>query len=217
MTAETIVQPTPEQRRRVKYEKRQVLTKAGQVVGVAFTRRPWFETLALRSQGEISDDDLRALRLYREAWETTQRSETRCALNRQLGSQGDGATPGVLVAIDRVRLAESGLSARLLATLRAVALLDQRFADVAIDRWGSRSQIWVRVQRADPWIERILPKRKADVDRIQGEFMRGLRRLEINLSPLLKSGFGVDFCDSRVAQVSHSVEVRLQRSGSPDK
>ena len=143
---EAIDQPTPEQAARATFDLGTVKTEMGQFVGRAYRRRPLFETM--RANGGLSPDEVDALRFYRASFDRIERSPMKSCLNVEPGggltpaSAVFTATPSVLVAKRNVRLCEAGLGFNL-PTMRAVALLDRTFSEIAIERYGGRDQDWI--------------------------------------------------------------------------
>jgi hypothetical protein len=144
------VKPTPEQMRRAHYEPQSAKTHKGQVTSSAYRRRPLFETLAKGKSG-IDADGLRALRFYRDRYEGTAKSLTR---------------PPGLDADYIVKRCDAEMGA-VADTMRAVALEDQSFSEVAIARFGSRTQSWIEQEKVRGrtkkggklrFVEKIVPK-----------------------------------------------------------
>lgn len=129
--------PTDEQQHRVHY-RHEAIVERGITVGRAYRRQPWFETLGAR--GDLDADQLRALRFYRSCAEACARSETKSCLDvRPRGSSDDGrGTPtAIVIARRNLEACERPLGI-LVHTVRAVALHDMRYADLAMQRFGSR-------------------------------------------------------------------------------
>lgn len=135
-------EPTPEQRRHMRYEL-EAVTERGQVIGQAYRRHPWFETMF--KQGHISFTNLNALRFYRAAFEGSFFSETRCALDFSIAHGGGTGysvrtePAEVSMAKHNLALCEAGIASPMLDTLRAIGLHDMRIRDVAMERFGSRA------------------------------------------------------------------------------
>ncbi len=184
-----IATPTREQAAKADYDLQPIRTEAGQLLGRAWRRQPWFESLAKREAGEaardgrtplIDPDGLNALRFYRHAHEAASRSEMRCALDIVPGGRTPGAGPGdlppaMLIARANLALCEAGLG-DLLATMRAVALDDLPYAAVAMARFGSRDQEWYDPQ-AGTFIAKPVPRSNRHPGIIRAEFLAGVEVL----------------------------------------
>lgn len=191
-----IAQPTPEQEARAPYRLESVKTERGQVVGRAYRRHPWFETLVERERNDarkasrdplLTDDSLRALRYYRDAYEAGERSETRCALNRENGGgghRGDGPSLALLRARETQRLCERDLGG-LLHTLRAVAINDMTYANLAMNRYGSRDVDMIIDGRSTT---KPAPKSGRHVAAIKDEFVAAVGVLLATVKPYLRTG-----------------------------
>lgn len=189
------VGPTPEQMRGERFKKRSSKTSHGQVSAVAYHRQPLFETLA--KTGTVDVDGLRALRFYRNQFEEAAHSLTRCALDVQTGGGGmPSCLPPGAGADWTVQRCESAMGA-VVDTVRAVALEDKSFSDVAIERFGGRKQNWLvqeeksgrtkaRAQNKDRtkpkplprFVDKIVPKSGRHREIIRDEFLLGLKRLK---------------------------------------
>lgn len=168
------VEPTKELQRRVTFRLEDI-TKSGQVTGQAYKRRPWFETLAAR--GDITVDQLQALRFYRSNFERQHYSETRCVLNRDPGGgAGDGPSVALVNARWHVRELEAAAGA-LVDVLRAIAIHDLHYSDVAMATFGSRKQRWIKVELDQPFVEKIVPKSSEHPRRIKAEFIEAVERI----------------------------------------
>lgn len=182
-----IIPPTPEQMARGSHEV-DWIREGATTKGRAYRRKPWFETLA-RRDGNISDDHVRAMRFYRDNFETTRHSETRCALNRQIGgSRDDGPSDAIVVAQSNVAACEAGLTGYVLSTMRAIVLDDQTYAEVAMSRWGSRDLDIIDVRSDKVFIgTQPAPKSRTHVEWVKDEFRLGLRKLESCAAPLMST------------------------------
>lgn len=183
-----IIGPTPEQKRRGRFELEDIVDKGQKgaiIIGKAYRKEPYFEELARRVDGGIDGDALRALRFYRNACEASARSEVKSNLNRSpaLGD-GDGPSPAVVRAKQHVRLCEWGIGA-VIHTLRAIAVDDKSYAQAAMDRWGSREQEWIEKGK---FRKAIVPRSRNHPNIIRDEFMLALRRLLDNVRPMLRTG-----------------------------
>lgn len=177
--------PTPEQQQKAAYERRSTKTRHGQANSIAYRRKPLFETLARQRSG-IDLEGLKALRFYREAYELTAASLTRCALDvQERGTGVPQSLPPLMLsnqAVENCEVAVGGV----VATLRAVALDDKSFSQVAIERFGSRKQDWLeqnksrgrgRDGKALVFIEKIVPKSGRHREIIRREFLLAVERL----------------------------------------
>jgi hypothetical protein len=190
------VKPTPEQMRRAQYEPQSAKTHKGQVTSSAYRRRPLFETLAKGKSG-IDADGLRALRFYRDRYEGTAKSLTRCALDIEGRGGGDPhRLPPGLDADYIVKRCDAEMGA-VADTMRAVALEDQSFSEVAIARFGSRTQSWIEQEKVRGrtkkggklrFVEKIVPKSGRHREIIRDEFLLGLERLKEAVRPFLRTG-----------------------------
>lgn len=132
--------PTPEQMRHARYVEGDIVdTKPGGksiTIGKAFRKEAKFE----RIKG-LGDEQLKALRYYREAFDMSEASEVKSALDVRPRGNSGLCSQEVWVerqAGARVRMAalESGIGGAL-HTLRDVALRDMTFSELAIKRYGS--------------------------------------------------------------------------------
>ncbi|WBO22307.1 hypothetical protein [Sphingomonas abietis] len=188
-----IAAPPAEQRGMFSEKPIAVRTEKGQVVGRAFRRQPYFVTLAKlpadRTQPKgrrlISAEQFKAMRFYRAAWEGSQSSQMRCALDvsvRGIGmSRNDRETipPGYWEA-QRLKDCEKPFGAALRETMRAIILLDQSFAQVAMMRWGSRDRqrIITGTGKQKPRIvNEVVPISKNHSEMVKQEFLEGLDHL----------------------------------------
>lgn len=183
-----IVAPTAETAAHAPYELQPVRTEKGQLLGRAWRRQPWFESLAKREAGEakragraplIGADDLAALRFYRNAFEMAERSAMKSSLDILPGGAGPGQArdlpPSVLIARVDVALCES-LMGEWRPTMRAVSLEDRTYAAVAMARFGSRDQDWFDVA-AGAFVAKPVPRSNRHPLIIRSEFLAGLQAL----------------------------------------
>lgn len=136
--------PTPEQEAKADYVEADVNEYVGQRrvnIGRAYRRRPRFETVEA-----ITIAQLFALRRYRSAFDTSERSETKSCLDIGPGGGGMGGAETALsrletlaVADHAVRRMEVGIGSPYLEVLRLVALHDHDFKSVALGLYGSTS------------------------------------------------------------------------------
>jgi hypothetical protein len=176
--------PTLEQSQKAEYVRGSSTTNQGQVNSVAYRRKPLFETLA--RSGLIDFAGLSALRYYRDRYERADGSLVRCALDIQEGRRGPcSAIPSGMSADFAVVACEAAVGS-LVTTLRAVAIEDKSFSQVAIERFGSRKQSWIvqngqrrRDRTGAPMVfeEKIVPKSGRHRDIISKEFTDAVRRL----------------------------------------
>lgn len=177
--------PTPEQMKGGRFERESSKTAHGQVNAVAYRRQPLFETLA-KGKSAIDLEGLAALRFYRNRYEETAQSLTRCALD--IEARGGGlplCLPPGLYSDDAVRRCDAAMGA-VADTVRAVALEDTSFSDVAIARFGSRKQSWIETEKHRgrtkkggkmAFVEKIVPISGRHREIIRDEFLLGLKRL----------------------------------------
>lgn len=185
---EPIASPPLEQAHRFTEKPHAVRTEKGQVVGRAYRRLPLFETIA--KQPARKDDpngprlilphQLRALRFYRSAWEGVQASETRCALDVDSVRGGlPTGMPSVLMSDYRVKACDKAMGA-IGDTMRAVALQDMSFSDVAIARFGSRERQRIVIgsgRRKPKVVNEIVPRSGRHREIIRDEFLSALKIL----------------------------------------
>jgi hypothetical protein len=185
---EEIARPTPEQAAQAGFDLQSVRTDGGQVMGRAWRRLPWFESLAKRGAGEaardhrpalIGLDEINALRFYRNAAEMAARSEMRCALNIVPGGVMPGVgrdlPPAVLIARENLALCE-GRMGPWLSTMRAVVVDDRTYAAIAMDRFGSRD-VDVYDERTGTFLSKPAPRSNRHPAIIRAEFLSGLQAL----------------------------------------
>lgn len=142
--------PTPEMLARVEYEYGPVKTEMGVQTGSAYRRRPLYLTLAKKSD-RFTFDQLAAMGLYRTVFDRSERSPfASCLAAQQGGGRGVGpasfihASPAVVEAKRKLALLERGLG-NTLGTMRAVLLHDKSFSAIAMERYGSRTRSWIKV------------------------------------------------------------------------
>lgn len=184
-----IVGPTGEQMAHAQYGLQDIVdtVPGGKsiTIGKAYRREPYFEELARREATGISADDLRCLRYYRNRFEASQRSPIRSVLNRDAGGgKGEGPMLAALMSASDHRFLEVGIGA-LVHTLRAVALEDKSYAQVAMARWGSREQQWIV---KGEFKTKIVPKSGKHPGIIRDEFLQALARLTACALPYIRTG-----------------------------
>lgn len=174
--------PVEEQARRYRFEL-ETVTERGQVVGRVYRRKPLFETMFVR--GEISRDEVVALRYYRERYELSHYSLVRSCLLQQTGrSLSGGTSPMALRAASEVQVMEAA-AGLFLPAFRKLALEDMSFNRIAMDRYGSQhAKIGSTV--------RIIPKSKQHTRRIKSEFMAALKCFMPVAQSFFVSNFSVD-------------------------
>ncbi len=167
--------PTPEQMAKAPYERRNSLT---------YRRQPLFETLA-KTHGWISDDALRAMRMYREWFEASNKSLTRCSLDVEgRGGGMPSGLPPIVGASFSLLLCQAAIGS-IVDVFDKIVLEDKSFSDVAIERFGSRRQSWLKQPTAKgakqgkraKFVEKIVPKSGRHRETIAHEFQAGLKRL----------------------------------------
>lgn len=200
---------------------------SGQKIGRAYLRRPWFESLVERDWREadqqerppvFSVSDLKALRFYRDSVEASARSETKSCLAAMLpvaGSRSDGPSPAIVRAKANVAWLEA-LLGPLVSTVRAVAIDDQSYAQVAMERFGAREQDWFD-DTSGTFIRKLAPKSGRHPTRIREEFVAGVKRLSAGRSEpvvtvLPTGGFVVD--DPRSGRpICDAIDAKLVEVG----
>lgn len=142
------IPPTPETMRRADYVEEPIYDRSGgrvSLVGKAFKRKPRIETI----EG-LTTDQRRALRYYRSVFDRSEQSEMKSQLD--IRPRGGGGAEAAIGRLQEIAFA-NGEIARIeamisrpawLPILRAVALHDVDFKQLAIERYGSRE-----VQRID--------------------------------------------------------------------
>lgn len=167
---DVIDEPTPEMRARVAFDIGMIKCEMGKVIGRAYRRRPLFETM--RTAGALSPDEVDALRFYRTAHDRCEYSPMKSCLNVEHGGGGFSAsavafssTPSIVSARRNLRLCEAGLGFNV-ATMRAVALQDRSFSELAIERHGSREKDG-----------KVLPRSGRHRAEVKDEFQAALRVL----------------------------------------
>lgn len=181
-----VVAPTPEQMARYDYQQGMATNSSGQRLGRPYRRRPWFEGLVEREWAEAARtkraplfavEHLKALRLYREAYEMSERSETQSCLASMMPRDGGTGEPSIaaLSARSTVAWIERTLGA-LLPTMRAVAILDMSYAQAAMARFGSRNVDWYD-DATGAFISKPAPRSGRHTERIRDEFHAGAKAL----------------------------------------
>jgi hypothetical protein len=142
-----------------------------------YRKHPWFESLCAREDA-FTDEDLIALRFYRNLHEATERSETKCSLASMVHGSGPwNGEPSLAVA--RAKSALAGLDpliGPLIDTLRAIALEDLTYEQVAMARFGYRYDDYFD-KASGAFIQRMRPKSGRHPGQIKGEFIDAAKRL----------------------------------------
>jgi hypothetical protein len=180
------IKPTPEWIARYGDHQITPVTETGIKMGRAWHREPWFESLVKRdwtdAQRERRDpaftiDDLHALRRYRNAHEAAQRSETRSSLNIERGGNGERGeqSPALIRARRDLAMMEAWIGP-IVDTMRAIAIDDMSYAQVAMARFGYR-EIDVYDDATGTFHTRTAPRSGRHPTRIREEFQQGVKRL----------------------------------------
>ena len=185
-----IIGPTPEQMKRANYDIGDIVDvepgKTAVTIGKAYRREPYFEELARRDGTGISGDDLRCLRFYRNRYEACQRSPVKSVLNRDHGSgTGDGPMLAALISSDDFKYLEFAVRGATVHTLRAVALEDKSYAQVAMERWGSREQHWIVKGEHKT---KLVPKSGRHAEAVRAEFLDAMAKLTERTLPYIRTG-----------------------------
>ncbi len=181
-------EPTIEQRLHANYVEQDivdVLSKGRVTIGKAYRRQARFETI----EG-LGTDQLKALRAYRAAFDASERSEVKSALD--IRPRNSGGSHGALAAIEAkafatiaLRQIESQLGA-LVHTMRDVVLMDMTFSDVAMKRFGAREVDYIDVgkgKRKPRSLVKLAPKSGTHRQIVRDEFLAGLALLTQGFPP----------------------------------
>lgn len=184
--------PTPEQRQHAVYAEQDVVdvTARGRVtIGKAYRKQPRFETI----EG-LGTEQLKALRVYRAAFDMSETSETKCALD--VRPRGAAGSHGAISAIEArafgagtLRRIESQLGS-LVHTMREVALLDLTFSEAAMKRYGSREVDYIEIgkgKRKPRSTVKLVPKSGTHRQIIRDEFFQGLGLLIAAVEPFKRA------------------------------
>ncbi len=190
------VKPTPEWIARYGDHQVTPVTATGQRMGRAYLREPWFESLVRRDRTDaerekrapaFTIDDLHALRRYRTVHEAALRSETRSSLNLERGGTGErGEQPPALVRARREIAMMEAWIGPLLETMRAIAIDDMSYAQVAMARFGCR-EVDVYDDATGTFHTRQSPRSGRHPTRIREEFMAGVKCLTARGGPVTPS------------------------------
>lgn len=184
----TAAEPTPEQREHAVYVEQDIVdvkSKGRVTIGKAYRKQPRFETI----EG-LGTEQLKALRFYRAAFDASECSEVKSALD--VRPRGAAGSHGAISAIEarafgatRVKGIEAQLGA-LVHTLRDVALLDLTFSEAAMKRYGSREVDWIDIgkgKRKPRSVVKLAPKSGTHRQIIRNEFFQGLGLLVAAVTP----------------------------------
>jgi hypothetical protein len=180
------VKPTPEWIARYGDHQITPVTETGIKMGQAWHREPWFESLVKRDwtdaqrekrEPTLTVDDLHALRRYRTAYEASVRSETRSSLNLERGGTGERGeqSPALIRARRDVAMMEAWIGP-LIDTVRAVAIDDMSYAQVAMARFGYR-EVDIYDDATGTFRTRTSPRSGRHATLIRVEFQQGVKRL----------------------------------------
>lgn len=175
-------EPTPEQQQHAVYVEQDivdVLSKGRVTLGKAFRKQPRFESI-----NDLDADQLKALRFYRAAFDDSERSMTKSALD--VRPRGTGGSNGALAAMETRAFGartlaeiEASLGA-LVHILRDIALHDLTFTEAAIKRYGGREVDYIIVGKGDEpprTAVKLKPKSGTHRQIIRDDFFQGLRLL----------------------------------------
>ena len=132
----------------------------GQVTGRSYRRQPLYVTLS-KTSDKLTAAELQALDLYRETHDRADRSFTKSCLDFDSGSFKPDAIVHVHHVVREAREQITSFEAAvgpIVDTLRAVALEDRSFSEIAMERFGSRKQSWILVD--EPVIQNGVPVMK---------------------------------------------------------
>lgn len=171
--------PTEEQRAHAVYVEQDIVdvkAKGRVTIGKAFRKQPRFESIA-----GLGTEQLKALRVYRAAFDDSEISEVKSGLD--IRPHGAGGSHGAISAIEAkafgsttVKRIEAQLGA-LVHTLRDVALHDLTFSEAAMKRYGSREVDWIDIgkgKRKPRSIVKLAPKSRHHRRIIRDEFFQGV-------------------------------------------
>jgi hypothetical protein len=177
------MEPVDEQTRKFKFGL-ETITEKGQVVGRVYRRQPLFETMYVR--GEITREELQALRYYRERYELSHRSLMRSCLapTIRVRNHGGGLSPLSSRAAQEVEIMEAA-AGLFLPALRALAIGDMSFNKIAIERYGSQ-QIQINGKT------RIVPRSKQHSRKVKSDFFAALKCFLPVAQSFFVSNFSVD-------------------------
>lgn len=219
------IKPTPEWIARYGDHQITPVTETGIQMGRAWHREPWFESLVKRdwtdAQREKRDpaftvDDLHALRRYRTAHEASARSETRSSLNIERGGTGERGeqSPALIRARRDVAMMEAWIGG-LGDTLRAIAIDDMSYAQVAMARFGYR-EVDVYDDATGTFRTRTSPRSGRHPTLIREEFQQGVKRLTargIVTAPVASASTApADEVRAPAPTVSQTIDAALDRA-----
>lgn len=171
--------PTIEQQAHAHYVEEDIVDVTGKgrvTIGKAYRKRPRFETI----EG-LGTEQLKALRCYRAAFDASETSEVKSALD--VRPRGAAGSDGALTAIEARAFGKQTLKAiecqlgALVYTMRDVALLDLTFSEAAMKRFGSREVDWIDIgkgRRKPRSVVKLAPKSGTHRQIIRDEFFQGL-------------------------------------------
>lgn len=182
------IPPNPEQAAKAEYIETDINEVSGGgflKLGRAFCRLARFESI----QG-LTDDQLAALRRYRRAFDTSEVSPVKSALDIGVGGGTGGAEAAIArfqavafadIAVQRI---EQFIPGHLLQTLRSVALHDLDFKAVAIERYGSRTVERIDTTGRKPRVTTsVEPRSGRHREAIRQQFMEAASALTASMAP----------------------------------
>ncbi|WP_404711913.1 hypothetical protein [Sphingomonas sp. MMS24-J13] len=221
------IKPTPEWIARYGDHQITPTTETGLKMGRAYHREPWFESLVKRDwtdaerEGRVpafAIDDLHALRRYRTAHEASLRSETRSSLNIERGGTGERGeqAPALIRARRELAMMETWLGP-LADTVRAIAIDDMSYAQVAMARFGYR-EVEVYDDATGTFRTRTSPRSGRHPTLIREEFQQGVKHLAARgaiakpvISPARPAASTGDISES-VPTVGQTIDAALARA-----
>jgi hypothetical protein len=171
------VGPTPEWLERYNHIKDSPTTSSGFKMGRVYRKEPWFESLCARDDA-LTDDNAVALRYYRNTFEAAQHGKIKCTLASMVygANEGDGHPTEALLRARESLLRMEALLGGTLHTVRAVAIEDLTYEQVAMARYGYRYAEYF--DAASGTLEyRPRPKSGRHPTKIKIEFIEGVRLL----------------------------------------
>lgn len=224
------VRPTPEWIARYGDQQITPTTEAGVKMGRVYHREPWFESLIKRDWTEaqrekrppaFTVDDLHALRRYRTAHEASLRSETRSSLNIERGGTGERGeqSPALIRARRDVAMMEAWLGP-LAETMRAIAIDDMSYAQVAMARFGYR-EVDIYDDATGTFRTRTSPRSGRHPTLIREEFQQGVRRLTargVVAQTVARAPAAAPASEAHMPTVGQTIDAALARaeaSGTP--
>lgn len=187
-----VAEPTPEQRQHAVYAEQDIVDVTGKgrvTIGKAFRKQPRFESI----EG-LGTEQLKALRIYRAAFDASERSEVKSGLD--IRPHGAGGSHGAIAALEVKAFGSAALKrietrlGSLVHTLRDVALMDLTFSEAAMKRYGSREVDWIDIgkgKRKPRTVVKLAPKSGTHRQIIRNEFFAGMRLLIAAVEPYQRS------------------------------